>query len=177
MSGTGKDRRVAANSERIENLGATPEVDSYIGLTRLVERLHRRFLDVVKVELMQLEIDDINPVQMLLLSDIDEEISVRDLTRRAYHLGSSISYNLKKLDECGYIEQERSAHDRRSVRVRRTNKGDALCVTLRDCERRHAETIFGDEGARRDLDTAHTMLRRLEQSWFNYVQAGRFSGV
>ncbi len=168
---------MAANSQRIESLGVTTAVDSYIGLTRLVERLHRRFLDVVKVELVNLDIGDINPVQILLLSDIDEEISVRDLTRRAYHLGSSISYNLKKLDECDYIEQKRSAHDRRSVRVRRTNKGDALCVTLRDRERQQAEILFSGEAAQRDLDVAHTMLRRLEQSWYNYVQAGRFIDI
>ncbi len=168
---------MAANSQTIDNLSVTSELDSYIGLTRLVERLHRRFLDVVKVELMDLGITDINPVQMLLLTDISEEISVRDLTRRAYHLGSSISYNLKKLDECGYIEQERSSHDRRSVRVRRTNKGDALCVTLRDRERAQAEKIFCNENSRRDLDNAHTMLRQLEQSWYNYVQAGRFNDI
>ncbi|MDP6475101.1 MAG: MarR family winged helix-turn-helix transcriptional regulator [Alphaproteobacteria bacterium] len=168
---------MAANSQRIESLGASSAVDSYIGLTRLVERLHRRFLDVVKVELVNLDVRDINPVQMLLLSDIDEETSVRDLTRRAYHLGSSISYNLKKLDECGYIEQERSAHDRRSVRVRRSEKGESLCAALRERERGQAEEIFSSEAAQSDLDTAHTMLRRLEQSWYNYVQAGHFSGT
>ncbi len=82
-----EDRLVAANDQRIEQLNLPSTVDTYIGLTRLVERLHRRFLDVVKVELVNLDIRDINSVQMLLLTDIDEEISVRDLTRRAYHLG------------------------------------------------------------------------------------------
>jgi len=168
---------VAANTQRIERLSISPTVDSYVGLTRLVERLHRRFLDVVKVELVNLDVRDINPVQMLLLTDIDEEISVRDLTRRAYHLGSSISYNLKKLDECGYIEQKRSAHDKRSVRVRRSTKGDALCLTLREHEREQAEIIFASDSAKQELGVAHKMLRQLEQSWYNYVQAGRFSGV
>lgn len=168
---------MAANSERIEQLNLPSTVDTYVGLTRLVERLHRRFLDVVKVELVNLDIRDINSVQMLLLTDIDEEISVRDLTRRAYHLGSSISYNLKKLDECGYIEQKRSPHDKRSVRVRRSNKGDALCVTLREREREQAEKIFASESAKDELDVSHKMLRQLEQSWYNYVQAGRFSGI
>jgi DNA-binding MarR family transcriptional regulator len=168
---------VAANSRSIESLSVPTVTDSYVGLTRLVERLHRQFLDVVKVELAGLDIGDINPVQMLLLTDIDEEISVRDLTRRAYHLGSSISYNLKKLNECGYIEQKRSTHDRRSVRVRRTEKGDALCAALRERERDQAEKIFSSEAARGDLDTAHTMLRQLEQTWYNYVRVGRFDGI
>ena len=168
---------MAANSKIIESLSVPTAVDSYVGLTRLVERLHRRFLDVVKVELVNLDISDINPVQMLLLSDVDEEISVRDLTQRAYHLGSSISYNLKKLDECGYITQKRSAHDRRSVRVRRTEKGDALCADLRQRERQQAEKLFSGEAAQSNLDVAHTMLRQLEQSWYNYVQVGRSSSV
>jgi DNA-binding MarR family transcriptional regulator len=148
-----------------------------LGEDHLVERLHRRFLDVVKVELVNLDVRDINSVQMLLLTDIDEEISVRDLTRRAYHLGSSISYNLKKLDECGYIEQKRSEHDKRSVRVKRSAKGDALCTALREREREQAENLFASENAKDELAVSHKMLRQLEQSWYHYVQAGRFSGV
>lgn len=168
---------MAANSQKIESLSVPTEVDSYIGLTRLVERLHRRFLDVIKIELVNLDIGDINPVQMLLLSDIDEEISVRDLTQRAYDLVSSISYNLKKLDECGYITQKRSSHDRRSVRVQRTEKGDALCAALRERERHQVKILFSSEAAQSSLDIAHTMLRQLEQGWYNYIQAGRFSGI
>ncbi len=44
-------------------------------------------------------------------------------------------------------------------------------------ERQQAENIFSSDSAQSDLDVAHTMLRQLEQSWYDYVQAGRFSGV
>ncbi len=52
---------------------------------------------------------DINAVQALLLVNIGEsEIVIRDLRDRSYYRGSNVSYNLKKLTECGYLAQERS---------------------------------------------------------------------
>ncbi|MCH7958105.1 MAG: MarR family transcriptional regulator, partial [Proteobacteria bacterium] len=42
----------------------------YIELTRLIERLHRRFLDVLRAELNRMSIKDINAVQALLLANI-----------------------------------------------------------------------------------------------------------
>lgn len=41
---------------------------SYLETIRLIERLHRRFLDVIKTELDRLGIEDINNVQTLILS-------------------------------------------------------------------------------------------------------------
>jgi len=56
----------------------------YIELARMIERLHRRFLDVIRAELNRLGIKDINTVQALLLSNIgDGEIVMRDLIDRA----------------------------------------------------------------------------------------------
>lgn len=42
--------------------------EHYILTTRLIERLHRRFLDVIKAELDRLGVQDINNVQTLILS-------------------------------------------------------------------------------------------------------------
>lgn len=96
----------------------------YLEAVRLIERLHRCFLDIIKLELDRLGRDDINSVQALILFNIGEaEMTVGDLTHRGYYLGSNVSYNVKKLSETGYIAQERSAHDRRSVKVRLTTKG------------------------------------------------------
>ena len=87
---------------------------SYLETIRLIERLHRRFLDVIKTELDRLGIEDINNVQSLILSNISsEQLTVGELTARGYYLGSNVSYNVKKLVENGYLNQERSPHDRR----------------------------------------------------------------
>ncbi len=79
----------------------------YFELNRLIERLHRRFIDVLKTELNRIGVRNINGVQALLLSNIGEEkITIRDLVERGYYLGSNVSYNIKKLTDLGYLNQE-----------------------------------------------------------------------
>src|SRR3546814_7969203 len=90
----------------------------------LIERRHRHFLELVKAELERRGIQDINNVQSLILYNIGtDELTVGELTARGYYLGSNVSYNVKKMVENGYLVQERSLHDRRSVRVRLSDKG------------------------------------------------------
>jgi DNA-binding MarR family transcriptional regulator len=107
--------------------------NSYLEVTSLIERLHRHFLEVVKLELDGLGIYDINNVQGLMLFNIgDAEMAVGELTLRGCYLGSNVSYNVKKMVENGYIVQERSVHDRRSTYVRLTDRGRDLRDRLGD---------------------------------------------
>ena len=72
--------------------------DKYLQTTRLIERLHRRFLDVIKAELDKLGVQDINNVQTLILFNINEDqLTVGELTARGYYLGSNVSYNVKEV--------------------------------------------------------------------------------
>ena len=97
--------------------------EDYHERTRVIERLHRRFLDVLRTELTLMEITDINAVQALLLANIgDEEINVRELMSRGYYQGSNASYNLKKLVEMGYLLQEKSERDRRATMIKLSEK-------------------------------------------------------
>ena len=83
--------------------------DMYIGVVSLVERLHRHFLEVVKLELDGFGIHDINNVQGLLLFNIgDAEMTVGELILRGCYLGSNVSYSIKRLVENGYLAQERA---------------------------------------------------------------------
>ena len=76
----------------------------YLDSLQLIERLHRRFLDVVKVELDRLRIQDINNIQSLILYNVGrDEMTVGELTSRGYYLGSNVSYNVKKMVENGYL--------------------------------------------------------------------------
>ncbi|MDJ0683316.1 MAG: MarR family winged helix-turn-helix transcriptional regulator [Alphaproteobacteria bacterium] len=98
--------------------------EQYLEVIRLIERLHRQFLEVIKGELDRAGVRDINNIQALILYNIGEdELTVGELTHRGYYLGSNVSYNVRKMVENGYLIQERSAHDRRSVRVRLSDKG------------------------------------------------------
>ena len=144
--------------------------NGYLEVISLVERLHRHFLEVVKLELDGLGIHDINNVQGLMLFNIgDAEMTVGELTLRGCYLGSNVSYNVKKMVENGYLVQERSVHDRRSIHVRLTDKGRTLCDRLTGMHKRHMEMLSQTPVNEGDLDNVITTLRRLERFW---VRAG-----
>lgn len=115
---------------------------SYQEIIHRVERLHRRFLDVLSIELVKFGIEDINNVQALIAYNIGPDtLTVGELTARGYYLGSNVSYNLKKLVEAEYIVNERSAHDKRSVRVKLSDKGTALRRKMAEMFQRHVDKL------------------------------------
>jgi len=146
----------------------------YLELTRLIERLHRRFLDVIRAELTRLGFKNINGVQALLLANIgDEEIVIRDLVDRGYYQGSNVSYNIKKLVEMGYLDQERSAHDRRSVSIRLTGKAREIVAAIHDLEERQAAALANHDLGQEEVEGVCRSLRRLERTWTDYIHYGR----
>lgn len=150
-------------------------ISSYLEIIHLIERLHRRFLDVIKTELDRLGIKDINNVQSLILSNIgDEELTIGELTNRGYYLGSNVSYNVKKLVENGYLEQERSPHDRRAMRVSVSAKGKELCARINELYERNAKDLGEGGLIADDLDASNRTLRRLERYWTEYMGFARF---
>ncbi|MDX2027634.1 MAG: MarR family transcriptional regulator [Alphaproteobacteria bacterium] len=139
-------------------------------LPRLIERMHRRFLDVVRIELTRQGINDISPVQAMMLASIgDEEISVRDLIERGYYLGSNASYNLKNLVEGGYVNRQASERDRRSAQLKLSPKGKAILDSLTKLNTQMAEPLF-KEGDAGDFETTYKLLRRLERRWSDAVR-------
>ena len=68
----------------------TPVKPQYLEALHLVERLHRRLLDVIKDEFERRGRDDVNSVQALLLYNIgDKELTASELRTRGYYLGSN----------------------------------------------------------------------------------------
>jgi len=148
--------------------------ESYLETIRLIERLHRRFLDVIKTELDRFGIEDINNVQTLILSNIgNETLTVGELTARGYYLGSNVSYNVKKLVENGYLEQERSPHDRRMTRVRVSDKGLALCERIDALYRTNAEELEREVISQEQLAATNRVLSAVERYWSNYITYSR----
>jgi DNA-binding MarR family transcriptional regulator len=140
--------------------------NGYLEVISLIERLHRHFLEVVKLELDGLGIHDINNVQGMMLFNIgDAEMTVGELTTRGCYLGSNVSYNVKRMVENGYIVQERSVHDRRSIHVRLTTKGRNLRDRLGVMYKRHVEMLNQTAVSDIDLQGTATTLRRLERFW------------
>jgi DNA-binding MarR family transcriptional regulator len=140
--------------------------NAYLEVISLVERLHRHFLEVVKLELEGLGIHDINNIQALMLFNIGgAEMTVGELTLRGCYLGSNVSYNVKKMVENDYLMQERSVHDRRSIHVRLTDKGRGLCDQLSEMHKRHVELLEQTPIKEDDLQASIVTLRRLERFW------------
>ncbi len=146
----------------------------YYEAIQLIERLHRHFLDVLKVELDKKGIQDINNVQSMILYNIgDDEMTVGELTIRGYYLGSNVSYNVKKMVENDYLVQERSVHDKRSIRVKLSDKGLELKTAISDMFARHEGQIEGTEVTDERLKELNDTLQMLERFW---AQQTNFSG-
>jgi len=150
----------------------------YLDAIKLIERLHRQFLEVVKTELDRFGIEDINNIQALILFNIGEdELTVGELTNRGYYLGSNVSYNVRKMVENGYLVQERSTHDRRSIRVRLSDKGLELCARINDMFDRHAGAL-GDAGVSSgELANAGGAYRNLERFWISLLNYNLRGGL
>ena len=114
----------------------------YLEALSLVERLHRRLLDVIKDEFDRRGRADVNSVQALLLYNIgDKELTAGELRTRGYYLGSNVSYNVKKLVEMGYLHHARSRVDRRSVRISLTEKGRSVHDVVASLYDKHVTTV------------------------------------
>ena len=148
--------------------------EPYFNIVRLIERLHRHFLDVLRTELRHMDVEDINAVQALLLYNIGEaEVVIRDLKDRGYYHGSNVSYNIKKLTEFDYLMQERCAHDRRSIRLKLTEKGMRLCNGVRDLQNHLAEKVGVSPEVLKSLETAGQTMLQVERTWTDFVRYGR----
>jgi DNA-binding MarR family transcriptional regulator len=140
--------------------------DDYFEVISFIERVHRQFLDVVKLELDKLRVREVNNVQAWLLFNMGEgDVSVGELISRGYYLGSNVSYNVKKLSDSRYLSHQRSAHDRRSTRVRLTPKGRALRNRLIDMLNRHVEMLSQTQIKDTDLKRAAVTLQQFERFW------------
>lgn len=147
----------------------------YFEATQLIERLHRYFLDVVKAELDRKDMQDINNVQAMILYNIGhDEMTVGELTLRGYYLGSNVSYNVKKMSENGYIDQERSVHDKRSIRVKLSDKGKDLYALLEEMFMRHEKKIEGTELSSDRLTECIKTMKMFERFWTSQAQ---FTGL
>ncbi len=143
----------------------------YLDALKLVERLHRRLLDVIKDEFDRMGRSDVNSVQALLLFNIgDSELTAGELRSRGYYLGSNVSYNLKKLVDGGYLHHQRSRMDKRSVRISLTEEGRAIADVVDQLYERHIKSIeqVGGIGAE-EFNTLNKALQRLDRFWTDQI--------
>ena len=143
----------------------------YLESLTLIERLHRRLLDVIKDDFERTGEKEVNPVQALLLFNIaDAELTAGELKTRGHYQGSNVSYNLKKLVELGYVNHERSSADKRSVRISLTDKGEDIRGRVDALYNRQLSAIEQVVGLSTDeFDRLNKALSRLERYWTDQI--------
>jgi DNA-binding MarR family transcriptional regulator len=147
-------------------------LSGYLETLALIERLHRLLLDVIKDEFERVGQFDINSVQALLLFNIGSKVmTAGELKNRGYYQGSNVSYNLKKLVELGYIDHQRCDVDRRSVRVKLTDKGIAVHQMVAELFQRHADELGSADRLRNDgIEGMNNDLRSVERYWTEEIR-------
>lgn len=140
-------------------------------LPGLIDRLHRRYLDVLRSELTRRHITDISASQVMMLVTIgDDEISVRHLIERGYYLGSNSSYNLKHLVAAGYVTRTPLPRDRRSAVLKLTGKGHALCSTIVRADVSGVGLVSKLLGGEAEVSRMIRALKLLERSWSDLLK-------
>ncbi len=167
-------RRDTANaSPPIRRLTAQTagQIAGTLELPCLIDRLHRRYLDVLRSELTRRHITDISASQVMMLVTIgDDEISVRHLIERGYYLGSNSSYNLKHLVAAGYVIRTPLPRDRRSAVLKLTEKGRALCATIVHADIACIGLLSKLLGGDAEMGRMIRALKMLERSWSDLLK-------
>ena len=76
--------------------------------------------------------------------------------------------------ENGYLIQERSIHDRRSVRVKLSEKGSALRNKIKIMFERHVASLQQIGMGPEDMGLTNETLTRLERFWSTMIE---YSGL
>lgn len=148
----------------------------YFETITMVERLHRQFMDVLKVELDRMRLQDINNIQCFILYNVAKnEMTVGELSNRGYYLGSNVSYNLKKLVENGYFVQEKAKHDKRASKIRLSDKGLKLYEKLDRIFTKQADNLRHNGINDQNLTETLRLLRKLDAFW-NFIITHNIEG-
>jgi DNA-binding MarR family transcriptional regulator len=149
----------------------SPIKHRYLEALNLIERLHRRLLDVIKDDFERSGEPEVNPVQALLLFNIgDSELTAGELKSRGHYQGSNVSYNLKKLVELGYVNHERSSSDKRSVRVSLTPRGQQIRERVDALYNRQLSSVEQVVGlSPEEFDRLNKAMTRLERFWTDQI--------
>ncbi len=145
---------------------------AYANTIHLVERLHRRLMDLVTDALDRAKIEDINAVQAIMLYNIaDQELMVSELRARDYYTGSNSSYNVKKLVEGGFLRYSKSRVDRRTVRISLGERGKEIHALVAKVYEKHAATVEQLGGIQAgDFAAVNRSLSRLDRFWSDQIE-------
>ncbi len=146
--------------------------DSFLKSLSLLEQAHRRLHDVVKDDLERSGERNLTGVQALLLYEIgDEDVPASALRARGAFAGTSLSYNVKKLQEGGYLNQVRSEADKRTVHLSLTPRGLKVRDRVSSLFDKQASALEPTASVRHDdLNQLNKTVSRLERFWSDQIR-------
>ncbi|MEL7482138.1 MAG: MarR family transcriptional regulator [Pseudomonadota bacterium] len=159
------------------NINASQETaetvaDSFLKSLSLLEQAHRRLHDVVKDDLERNGERNLTGVQALLIYEIgEEETPASALRARGAFAGTSLSYNVKKLQEGGYLNQVRSKADKRTVHLSLTPRGLKVRDRVASLFDKQANALEPTASVRHDdLNQLNKTVSRLERFWSDQIR-------
>jgi DNA-binding MarR family transcriptional regulator len=146
--------------------------ESFLKSLSLLEQAHRRLHDVVKDDLERGGERSLTGVQALLLYEIGEDEAPASVLRaRGAFAGTSLSYNVKKLQEGGYLIQTRSEDDKRTVTLRLTERGLKVRARVAKLFEKQANALEPTASVRPDdLSQLNKTISRLERFWSDQIR-------
>lgn len=146
--------------------------ENFLKSLSLLEQAHRRLHDVVKDDLERGGERSLTGVQALLLYEIGEGDAPASVLRaRGAFAGTSLSYNVKKLQEGGYLIQTRSEDDKRTVTLRLTDRGKKVRARVAKLFEKQATTLEPTASVRvDDLNQLNKTISRLERFWSDQIR-------
>ena len=146
--------------------------ESFLKSLSLLEQAHRRLHDVVKDDLERGGERSLTGVQALLLYEIGEDEAPASVLRaRGAFAGTSLSYNVKKLQEGGYLIQTRSEDDKRTVTLRLTERGKKVRSRVAKLFEKQATALEPTASVRPDdLSLLNKTISRLERFWSDQIR-------
>ena len=162
---------ISSNTAQADT-ASTTMAESFVKSLSLLEQAHRRLHDVVKDDLERGGERHLTGVQALLLYEIGEdETPASTLRSRGAFAGTSLSYNIKKLQEGGYLLQSRSKRDKRTVRLQLTERGLKVRQRVEDLFDRQATALEPTASVRPDdLQQLNKTVTRLERFWSDQIR-------
>ncbi|MEO0753498.1 MAG: MarR family transcriptional regulator [Pseudomonadota bacterium] len=146
--------------------------ESFVKSLSLLEQAHRRLHDVVKDDLERGGERNMTGVQALLIYEIGtEETPASTLRARGAFAGTSLSYNIKKLQEGGYLVQRRCDVDKRTVHLTLTARGLKVRDRVAALFDKQAKALEPTASVRTDdLEQLNRTVTRLERFWTDQIK-------
>ncbi|USO02638.1 MAG: winged helix DNA-binding protein [Alphaproteobacteria bacterium] len=137
--------------------------ENHLEAISLVEVVYKLYLDVLKTELSKLGILDINNMQAMIMYHIgDRKLSIGEVIDKGCFIGSNVSYNVKKLTSAGYLKQEPSQFDRRSVYLTLTKQGKEVYTKLHKAIQEQKKVLLKYGLSDQDFENLKETLTKLE---------------